>query len=279
MIIKPRLLCFVLFICTLFTNNNPVHASYRDTAYYAINEFREVLLDLFSPRQFCGIHDASPEVTDEIKTILRSIHVEDVDSIHIKRLSIIGRRIYGEKNAFVWTYPGFPRFLYISEDWFKTLSPEEKRFIIGHEGMHLKLNHIPARLKAYGLSITGATLSGCGFGYLLHTVIYPNHGKLPSIIGGTYAGFVTLNIFQSFLLKMYREQELEADRESALALQCIEGGCKFFDALQQNEDAIEAELPQRPYLVNMRKQMRLNMTHPTNEARKNALIALKNANN
>lgn len=241
-----------------------------------VAELRDIFLDTWGPRSMFGIHDVSPDLKAEIYDILRKIKLNNIETIEIKRLSIIGKRFAGDKNAFAWNLPGCPRYIYVSEDWFKTLEKDEKEFLIAHEGMHLKFNHCPkGALLPIAMGVGNGSLAGLS-GYLVaHRMKHNSAGPALGFATG-YSLFLVGFIYgRKFFLQKRRAYELQADREAAIALNSIEGGLKLLDIWQQEEDAIEAELPQRPSLVAKRAAMRLDATQPTNKARKEALIKLK----
>lgn len=234
---------------------------------------RDVVLDMYGPTNFCGIHAPCAEVEKEIREVLEKIGVGDVASIQIKRFSTIAKRVMGEKNAFVWQFPGCPRYLFVSEEWYLTLPKNVREFLIAHEGMHLKCNHAPKKLKCLSGMLGGTIVVGALAALGIKKY---NLTEKPLVAFSVAYGSVIISMvyLQKTLLQLSRNHEFEADAQAAKALGTSLGGQALCDIFQKEEDFIESELPQRPFLINARKDLRQRATHPTNSDRKVALANL-----
>lgn len=88
-----------------------------------------------------GAQPCSPDIESYIRDYLKKLNMNFADTIIIRKLS--KRMIYGgagPKGAFAICLP-FKKYLYIAEDWFKSLSDNEKRGLIAHESTHLREQH------------------------------------------------------------------------------------------------------------------------------------------
>lgn len=89
----------------------------------------------------------SPENEQAVRSIMRSIGIESKFT-EIRRLSDWEVMMMGRKNAYVSkNFTGYK--MVISEDWFNELTPAEKRFLTGHEAMHVRLGHCDRYLSPH----------------------------------------------------------------------------------------------------------------------------------
>ena len=88
-----------------------------------------------------GYESLSQENEAFVRQILQEMNVKQ--NITILRMSKFGINRLGYQNAFV-----ILNYLFVSEDWFNKLSTKEKRFLIGHEAVHIKENHSVCKVIA-----------------------------------------------------------------------------------------------------------------------------------
>jgi len=106
-------------------------------------------LDLYALKeteQEFGATPLAPEQIEKIKLIAQEMGI--IEPITIRKMNHKALRTFGYCNAFAY----FPTlltfipvsntpFLFVSEGFLEDLSPEEQRFIIGHEMIHIKEQH------------------------------------------------------------------------------------------------------------------------------------------
>lgn len=86
-----------------------------------------------------------------IHNIINELNMNDY-CIEIRKMSNFAQQMFGRTNAFVLPSPFFKRshaYLYISEEWFDTLSAESKEALVKHELMHIKNNHAGKKLLVW----------------------------------------------------------------------------------------------------------------------------------
>lgn len=225
-------------------------------------------------QEILGIHgsEADPECKSFIENIIKELNMQDYN---IKIYKMDDRTIakFGYKNAFV-----FFNNIYISQDYFKSIPNDVKRFLIGHELMHIKKNHISKNLIFNLAFITASTWAGYSISKYLdkkfkskdqdkqndNTILQ----KIKNSITTRVVIAPTTFIATSAICKMFsRYCEKEADRESALNLNSTEGGIKFFEDLENDRIYIESHLIGKKPSIFSRWTSRLFSTHPTNEER------------
>ncbi len=82
-----------------------------------------------------------------VRSIMRSIGIENKFT-EIRRLSDWEMMVMGRKNAYVSkNFTGYK--MVISEDWFNELTAGERRFLTGHEAMHVRLGHCDRYLSQH----------------------------------------------------------------------------------------------------------------------------------
>lgn len=120
-----------------------------------------------------------------------------------------------QENAMVITIPFSGRYIMaLNEKWFNTFSEEARRFIIGHEFMHIKYKHVG---KKVALSFVWPSLDSIFMPKLYKLFRYSNVPK------------------HLFLLWYSRKNEKEADLACAKKLHCANGGIEFFESLNQRQ--------------------------------------------
>ena len=150
----------------------------------------------------------APAIEIFVKDLQCELHMESY-SIPVKGLS--------DKNAMVVSIPFSGHYkMYINEEWFNSLSVDGRRFLVGHELMHIKHKHIQ---KSVLLSLAFPSLSA--------RLLFPLWGKKkgPS------------NAFEAMLTLWYsRRNEKEADISCAKRLHCANGGIEVFTSLETSPD-------------------------------------------
>jgi len=274
---KYLLLIFTaLLLGNVCAEQGPENNSYWSKAKDWWQERREYMAAAFWTSSL-GDLDVKEEIDREIRAILKEIGLENVNEIRIKRLSkLIQYNGVGEKNAIATGLIGLPRYIFVNEEWWVTLTPEKKRFLIGHEGMHLKCNHGD---KKMGLSIACVTLASFALlkaeldsfrapGLFDEDVALP-HFYRHLCVGALVAGMVVIPWFS-------KRCEYEADAEAVKALGCYEGAYAFFDEMCEYKEALYAELSQRPEFVEARRRAEEQvLTHPTHAQRIAQIQALE----
>jgi len=106
----------------------------------------------------------------------------------------------------------FQRSLFITQNLFEVLEPEEIMAVVCHEASHFKLHHVAKRglMSFVGLLIGmfAVTLPAGFLGIIVNTPLY-DHFALTSI---TVLGCIAVQMF--FLQRVVRKQEFEADFEA-----------------------------------------------------------------
>lgn len=230
----------------------PTHTNSRGLFGNFFKNFKKYRTDLYN--FWCdgvivghlGTKQLAKENEQFIRAELRKLDLYCADTIRIKRLS--PRAVYGgcgPKNAMVVHLGNFwPQYMFVQEEWFNSLTPAKKRFLIAHEAMHLKHSHVQ-KMQLYslfgmyailGVGVTGVyLLSGVPF-VLAHPVVFKALGYVAGImLGFGYAGAIAA---QS------RKYEYEADTLALLATKDIGGGCQVLQELGDFAQSVEDELPQ-----------------------------------
>ena len=150
----------------------------------------------------------APAIENFVKDLQRELSMESY-KIPVKSLS--------EKNAMVASVPFSGRYtMYVNENWFNSLSEDGRRFLIGHELMHIKRKHIQKSVVIwYAFPSISVRLFSPLFG----------KKKRPS------------NAFEAMLTLWYsRRNEKEADISCAKRLHCANGGIEVFTSLETSPD-------------------------------------------
>jgi len=89
----------------------------------------------------------SPANEKFVRSIMRTIGIENKFT-EIRKLSDWEMMVMGRKNAYVSkNFTGYK--MVISEEWFNELTPKERRFLTGHEAMHVRLGHCERYLSPH----------------------------------------------------------------------------------------------------------------------------------
>ncbi len=201
--------------------------------------------------------------SEENEQFIRNIqHEMGMDSWNIatRRLSNYAMRLVGRENTFVISTPGL-HYLFISQDWFDSLSQQERRFLIGHELSHLQKYHTLKRIGAgIVLSYTTGLLSD-----LLTSDSSPETKTMINRL--TTVGTLIATAYLS------RCQEKEADLNAARSLHAAAGGISLFDRFQRECVDPESRFALRRIITTINKipGTLFYATHPSLETRKNYL--------
>jgi len=148
----------------------------------------------------------SPQIEMFILDLQKELHMESCN-IKIKNLC--------EENAMVITIPFSGRYLMaLNEKWFNAFSEEAKRFIIGHELMHIQHKHVGKKVALYCAWPTVDSIFMPGFRKVF------SYGNAPKKL---------------FLLWYSRSIEKDADISCAKKLHCANGGIEFFESLEKKD--------------------------------------------
>jgi Zn-dependent protease with chaperone function len=223
--------------------------------------------------QLFGATPLAPAQEEKIRSIAQEMEI--TQPFTVKRMNQQALATFGYHNAFahiplIWNF--FPTrstpILFISEGFFEDLSPEEQRFLIGHELVHIQERHteyLPlAQLTLLLLLIVLWGLLRKKF--LLHLTQAKN--SYYDIALGIILGLllvIFLNIPNLAALDYRRHIEWEADRISLQALNSYDGCIRFMDRLE-----CEYHVPSHnPYFG-------LISDHPSCSERKNYCIIHRN---
>ena len=221
-----------------------------------------------------GNESVSPETEQCIRHIIKDMNMENYH-IEIFSMNNYGKNLYGFMNAVV--LPSFFRsksnFLYISQDWFNTLSQQEKRALIGHELIHIRNKHIPKKVMIL--------IASCFFNSVLAVnlirCIEPDAFDIRADI--TFRKkFFEMFAIELFMLFFYfsngprnwysRFCEKEADIQSAQLLDCAEGAAElwaqFICKTNAEKSLFKKSLTKIPYkkVRTIIKFLFLDGTHP-----------------
>lgn len=218
-----------LFV-SIFLSSCFVQAAQPDAPISKLAMVREFVLDSylgFAPE------NCNPAVEEEIRSIIRELQFDRVDKLVIRKMNMVGRLRTGKKNAFVVQLPG-QEYLYVSESWFKTLSSEEKKFLIGHEITHLKNYHTYKRI---GLAISISVCALLSFDFLEQKGIISSYEK--KLCKSAF------NISVVPVSLMYsRYCEYEADHGAIKDGATLQGALGILQQLKEYGDKIERSLSQ-----------------------------------
>ena len=212
-----------------------------------------------------GAKLVSPELERYIRDLLHEIGLPNADSVRIRQLSKGAQLTMTKKNACAISQSGLPRYIYVNEKWINTLTEAKKRFLITHEAMHLKCNH-NEKMLAIQMAIFCPTFAAM-------VAFAPNNNrdnKFSIKIVSYFVGLIAVAVVGTkIILKVSRNHEHEADGEAVKVLSTVEGAEALFKEFDEFHQEFDADLPQHPDLVAMRKKQReeADSTHPSHEQR------------
>lgn len=162
-----------------------------------------------------------------IRSLIKELEIYQIKNIRILALSRYA--IHGGMGMqfFAIDFPGIACMLILDEEWLSGLSNEEKKFVIGHELMHLSYYHSRKKLFYAFFSFISSYL-----------------------VTESSISLLTTQFLQSLIGKAC---EYQADYESVKRLNCYKGAIDFFDRMEDYTYAIEEELPQWYLLIKYRE--------------------------
>jgi len=175
-------------------------------------------LDLELKKQ--GTEQASSEVCDFVFAIQKELGLEDL-CIEVRKF--LPEAIEREKTV---AMAMGNHHLFLDEKLFLMLTPEEQRFIIGHELIHLRNNHADKTLM--GTAISGAVAMVMSL-QVVQTLekVFPQLSSYRPLLAATS---VALGFYVSAYTygSLSRRYEKEADMCAARELNCAQGGTVLF---------------------------------------------------
>lgn len=166
-----------------------------------------------------GTEPLEPEHEAFIRGIIQELGI--TKKIIIRKMSRLGIALYRRKNACAL----FDRYLFVGESFFKELSEEEKRFLIGHELAHLMRNHILIRSVVFFSLLFISGIISAALALKLQSTY--RLSRTTSIITGILAFAFFNRIGNIGNMMLSRHQEKEADFISVSRLQSSQGGITF----------------------------------------------------
>ncbi|OQA35227.1 MAG: heat shock protein HtpX [Candidatus Dependentiae bacterium ADurb.Bin331] len=172
-----------------------------------------------------------------IEAIITELDMQDY-CIEIRGMSNFAQALFGRTNAFV--VPScfgqkFHAFLFISEDWFESLSEESKEALVKHELMHLKHNHVAKKAIfswASALSFLALKKLIINPVFDLNNPDFMRRKDLKAI--NACAFFMCLLGWVLVDAKFSRFIEHEADIEAAKTMNHTEGFVDLFTNIKEN---------------------------------------------
>lgn len=241
--------CLFFFLSTFYICN--VKPNFLFNVWDRFNDE----LNSYWSRQYLK-EKANPKIEEFVRSIAKELHITKDFDIGIMNnqtvYSLGGANAACAGNKLILLGPYF----------LDSLSETERRFLIGHELVHLKRNHFFKNLF---------------FPFALFFSLIPIHSlsknklfKITSEIKGDIFSLlywvISINGILLARQALSRYHEYEADRESALALKNIEGGILFF----KNVKKIYSSHPSHS-----NENSKWLASHPSNEDRIKRLENLK----
>lgn len=222
-----------------------------------------------------GSQSLAPEQEAKIRQIAQEMNI--LEPIIIRRMSRQALLMMGYHNAFAY-FPQFLNcipisnqpFLFFSEGFFEDLSPEEQRFLIGHELTHIKEHHFQY-LNLMWLFVVISLLLMVWWlkrNWMTHIVcsLVPLNYQPYAIVGcASLLVYMSLLIPNLCSMAYRRHSEWVADETSLNVLNSHDGALKLFEKWQK-----DFKMPDYyPYYG-------LLATHPDLKERKIYCLNLKN---
>lgn len=192
-----------------------------------------------------GTLDADEETAANIKSTLKEIGLDDIEKIRIKRLNEAGKKKLEIENTVIVFEEGELRYLFINDDWFKKLPTGQQHFIIGHEGVHLKYDHIKKSEMRRRIDL-GIIAGTGGISLYAHKAL-SDYFMLESEENKWKKRGLDLLLIAGFLTTLYviiesgnsfeRGHEYEADGEAARILGCYDDACEALRAAEKDHYA------------------------------------------
>lgn len=231
-----------------------------------------------------GTLKLKPEDEKFVRDIIDELGMSQ--DIRVYKGGSVFNKTFGENNA--CAISGCNQYIFIGEKLLTQLTDEEKRFLIGHELMHLYHDHLEKReylnLASYAsvLASTAAvykfrkTYDAENSNSPIKTLVFDESKKN---IGFTKMSWNRELLYKTSLLLpaivstgnhllsmyVYRKQESEADRDSVKKLNCANGGIAFLERAKKIEQQSNAKIHKVPEYLS---------THPELDARIEAIKKL-----
>lgn len=165
-----------------------------------------------------------------------------------------------------------PNKIVINPEWFSLMNEDEKKFLIGHESIHLLNNHISKRFAV----VLSTTLAVKIYALLSHHIFeflkqkYQNKNLFMQDIHLLHSYLlIPLSLIPAFLaIKYAQSTEKEADIESAKRLECAQAGKLFFT------DILNIDKRQPFYIRYLNTFLNYITGHPSHQERINYLDKL-----
>lgn len=189
----------------------------------------------FVTQKLYGVDNISEKNETNIRKIAEQMGISQ--NFTIKQMF----RGFSGKNKDIYAFT-FGRHIFINEKLFERLSPEQQRFVIGHELSHLVEEHSYKRVvhaTAYS-ALVGIDF----FSLYFHRKRFKNvDSKLKKLLIVASAASVWLVnlVLKDYLLALnsvlMHNQEFEADALAVKKLKVQDGGLSFFDLLMQKRES------------------------------------------
>ena len=184
--------------------------------------------DDFMVSEDLGYHALSTENEQFITTIIDDLEMQDY-CIEVRGMNNAAKQIFGHANAFVLPSALFNKkshsYLYVSEQWFDTLSQGAKDALIRHELMHLRQDHVRQKGNVFGLSILGMGA--------LFLAINEAQDQLSKTAIRFTQSIIVLGAL-SIIARHSRSCEKEADIEAAKTMEDKQGLIDLFKNFKDN---------------------------------------------
>lgn len=252
--LRARIIFYSLFLCSSFESfavdpvaQEPLN---NQSLVQKIIQVPGVVRDFLNDwtLENLGAENCRPETEEFIRDHLRALGVSWADTITIRRVSKTG--IYGcgigPVNAFV-SILWFKKYLYVIEDWFMTLSEDEKRALITHEATHISEHHLLIQ-RVVGLSCVSAL-------WVARMYALEKHFGPQSLL--LFIGADITVLFGLPMLSRY----LEIRADNAAIQVSPNGALKLMNQFDQLEKELEREKPQWKLLV-WRRMLRRFLRRP-----------------
>lgn len=187
-----------------------------------------------------GYHALSVENEDFIRSIIKDLEMQDY-CIEIRGMSNLAKQAFGRANAFVAPTTSGKKlhsYLYVSEEWFNSLSQGAKEGLIRHELMHLQQNHVPEKVNVLLVSLLASVVFNSGANSLIFSQDYSYRTKV--ILSGSFT-FATTLMAMLIGAKKSRETEMEADILAAQTMNDKQGMIDLFKNLKENTQDPESK--------------------------------------
>lgn len=211
---KKNKTCFIIILFHLFINNYLISKKHDGL------EFKNIY----------GNEELKDENKEFIINIIKKFGMQGYN-IKIYKMNDLAIKKFGCNNAFVYF-----NNMYISENFFESLTEGSKKFLIGHELIHIKKGHAKKVALLNIISLLSWLISSEFITSYINENCLSKSNKIVKEIGMRFIIF-TINraLHDLFIAAFMRHCEKEADSQAALSLNVIEDGIKFLNEFL-NED-------------------------------------------